>query len=68
MTQATRFGNPFRVEEHGREKAIAQFEEEITQPDQKSLLADARSTLRGKNLALSEPASECEWWALLRAG
>ncbi len=51
VTRSTRFGNPFKVEEHGRDRAIAMFEVWIQQPEQKPLLDDARRALRGKDLA-----------------
>ena len=51
VARPTRFGNPFSVEKHGRQRAMEMFENWIQQPRQKSLLDDARRTLRGKNLA-----------------
>lgn len=51
VTRPTRFGNPFTIAEHGHDPAIALYEKWIHQPAQRALLADARHTLRGKNLA-----------------
>ena len=62
-----RFGNPFSVEEHGREQAIQMYEAWIQQPDQQSLLIDARETLRGKNLGCwCRPGLACHADVLLR--
>jgi len=46
----SRFGNPFLVSEHGREKAIALFEEWIQRPVNAPLLQEVRRVLRGRNL------------------
>jgi Domain of unknown function (DUF4326) len=45
VARPSRWGNPFRVEDHGREEAIRLFEQHI-----KSAVVDLHS-LRGKNLA-----------------
>ena len=45
-----RFGNPFPVEQLGRNEAIRRYEEWIQAPEQKDLLDKAKAALRGKNL------------------
>ena len=45
-----KFGNPFGVEEHGREEAISRYETWIQEPEQRVLLAEAGVILRHKNL------------------
>ena len=63
----TRFGNRFRVEEHGRQQAIALYRKWIQQPEQKLLLDEARHLLRGKNLACwCLPGEPCHADVLLR--
>jgi hypothetical protein len=63
----TRFGNPFRVAEHGRAEAIRRFEEWLRQPGGAEILTRARAELRGRHLAcwcrLDEP---CHGDVLLR--
>ena len=54
----TRFGNPFRVPEYGRDGAIHRFDEWLRQPERAELLATARAELRGKNLACWCPLDE----------
>lgn len=62
-----RFGNPFSVEEHKRQRANEVYEEWIQAPAQQSLLADARVTLRGKNLGCwCKPGMPCHADILLR--
>lgn len=62
-----RFGNPFSVEEDGREQAIKLYEKWIQAPAQKSLLADARETLLGRNLGCwCKPGLVCHADVLLR--
>ena len=62
-----RFGNPFTVEEHGRDEAIKRYETWIQQPEQKSLLDAARATLRGKDLGCwCRPGLPCHADVLLR--
>jgi len=46
----SKFGNPFRVEEHGREQAIAMYEEWLQRAENEPLLRKAREVLKGKNL------------------
>ena len=60
-----RFGNPFSVAEHGRDRALDLFEAWIEQ--NQPLLADARRTLRGRNLACwCAPGQRCHADVLLR--
>jgi hypothetical protein len=62
-----RFGNPFSVEEHGRAAAIALYEAWILEPAQAPLLAEARATLRGRNLGCwCRPGLPCHADVLLR--
>ena len=63
----TRFGNPFRIDEHGRQQAIELYEEWIQQPEQKLVLDEARQLFRGKNLACwCRPGEPCHADVLLR--
>jgi Domain of unknown function (DUF4326) len=67
VARPTRFGNPFSVGEHGREKAIAMFAAWIQRPEQKPLLDEALVTLGGKNLACwCRPGELCHADVLLR--
>jgi len=52
VDRSTRWGNPFTVEEYGREEAIERFREYIDHPNSplEFTFADLE-TLRGKNLA-----------------
>ncbi len=50
ISRPSKFGNPFAIDEYGRERAIKMFEDWILAPEQASLLDEARRTLRGKNL------------------
>ena len=45
-----RFGNPFPVEQLGRDEAIRRYEEWIQEPEQTNLLNEAKLMLRTKNL------------------
>jgi len=51
VARPTRWGNPFSAAEYGHDECVALYEKWIHQPAQRALLADARKTLRGKNLA-----------------
>lgn len=63
----TRFGNPFRAAEHGSEYAVRLFEEWIRRPANRALLAEARRTLKGKNLGCWCPlGAPCHADVLLR--
>ena len=62
-----KFGNPFRVEEHGREQAISRYEAWIQEPEQKALFDEAKATLHGKNLGCwCRPGLPCHADVLLR--
>ncbi len=66
VSRPSRFGNPFPVEDHGRESAVAMYRQWIQQPTQAELLADARQTLRGQNLACwCRPGVSCHADVLL---
>ena len=49
VTRGTRWGNPFRIEEHGRAEALRRYEQEYL-PSHPELLAQLPG-LRGKRLA-----------------
>ena len=62
-----RFGNPFRREEYGLPHAVELYEAWIQQPVQAPLLAEARQTLRGKNLGCWCPiGAPCHVYVPLR--
>lgn len=52
VDRTTRFGNPFRVEEHGRERALDLFAEILSQPE-RNYPSDALllTALGGRDLA-----------------
>src|ERR1043166_5232426 len=63
----TKFGNPSRLEDYGREQAIALYEQWIQKPVNKALFDEALRTLRGKNLACwCRPGEPCHAEVLLR--
>ncbi len=62
-----KFGNPFPVEQLGRDEAIRRYEAWIQEPEQKGLFDVARATLRGKNLGCwCRPGLPCHADVLLR--
>ncbi|MEI9931796.1 MAG: DUF4326 domain-containing protein [Rhizomicrobium sp.] len=58
VARPSRWGNPFRIAELGRERAITLFEEHLAKTD----LHSGLSILRGKNLA----CWVCSWRVLPR--
>lgn len=63
VARPSRWGNPFRIAEYGRERAIALFEEQLVKTDPSTDLA----ILRGKNLACwCAPDERCHADVLLR--
>jgi hypothetical protein len=59
------FGNPFKVKDHGREKAVEMFERHLL--GSADLLARVRSELRGRDLACwCKPGDLCHADVLLR--
>ena len=62
-----RFGNPFRRQKYGLPRAVELYEAWIQEPAQAPLLAEARLTLRGKNLGCWCPiGGPCHADVLLR--
>ena len=67
VTRPGKFGNPFPVEKDKPDEAIRLYEVWIQAPEQKSLLAEAKTKLRGKNLACwCKPGQPCHAEILLR--
>jgi hypothetical protein len=63
VARPSRWGNPFRIAEFGRERAISFFEEQLDKTDSSTDLA----ILRGKNLACwCAPDERCHADVLLR--
>ena len=64
VTRPGRWGNPYRVEEHGRAEAVALFRQHVL--GDAALLAAVRRELRGRDLACwCKPGEPCHADVLL---